>query len=684
MSWAPTRWVKRAGIVLGVLVGVDLLLRVTLGAASVPPIEDDPDTRPFFFAMPRAVEAIFVVDEEDGVFRTSPRLLRADPPWAQPQEFPAQRGPEGVRVAFLGGSSLQAVGFAPAETFAARAGAAIEAAVPGRRVDVLNLGSGPANTRQLGRIAAQLGPLRPDVLVIHTAHNDAGGLGFHEALLDASIARRRTTRRIAEASATYDLLRRLRESRAGPTADRGLFGPERDSSQLGVEVPRSVPSLSESVFLIGGPWHNEYTAPTYAAYVAEHQRLLTMMFEQSLSALVRNAHDQGTEVVLVKPAANLRSFAPAVSVHLAPDTVSRRRGKRFRALVKLARDTLRRARVAFVDDPLPLGAPAAEAACAIALPLLDEAETISDSWADLHFVRGTCLLHVDPAAAPASFARARDLSPAHAPDHRAPSALLDAVERTARAQGVPCIDLPAALAAAAGGGVPGSDLFLDNIHLNAAGHRVAGAAVAKALLDVPGVRTIPPERPADPTATEFLALLKAPKPGPKRPLPPTLVDDLERATPDPRDLKAGNLGEGDFGEPDDSVPSVGHIDAAPNDPVPTERQVAPAPDDSVPSVGHVDAPIPGGEAPSDAPPGEPEAPPVSPDALGDPEAEDRSGNVGDVDVGTPTQVDDPPPEEDWELDQPDTDRSGNLGEGDFGDPEKTNQGEGDDGPKPGD
>jgi len=676
------RWAKRAAIGGAVLVAVDLLLRVTAGAAPIPPIEADEDSSPFYFAMPRAVEAIFVGDEATETFHTAPRLLKTDPPWAQDQTFPAQRGPNGVRIAFVGGSSLQGLPFPAAETFPALAGAAVEAAVPGRRVDVLNLGSGPANTRQIGRIAAQLGPLRPDVLVIHTGHNDAGGLGFHEALLEASMARRRPLRRLAEASATYRVLRRVRESRAGPTADRSLLGPTRDTSQLGVEVPRTVPSLSESVFLIGGPWHNEYTATAYAAYVSEHRRLLAPQFEESLRALVQNSRDQGMEVVLVKPASNLRHFAPTVSVHLAPGEVTRRETKRFGALLKLARDKLRRAKVAFVPAPLPLGHATSKAVCADIMGLLDEAEAISASWADLHFVRGTCLLHTDPAAAPASFRLARDLSPAHAPDHRAPSSLLDAIDRVAASEGATVVDLPAALARAAEGGVPGDDLFLDNIHLNAAGHRAAGAALGRALASVRGVRTIAADRPADPTVAEFKELLKPKPKKPRRPPPPPR-EDLDRATPNPMDLRAGNLGEGDFGGEPAPAPSTDTLGVPEPPPVSPDALSGPDEDRSA-NVGEFDVGnIEPAAAPSTDTVGVPEAPPVSPDALA-PEVEDRSDNVGEDDVGTPTEVEDPPPEEDPLGEDPDTDRSGNLGEGDFGDPEKTNQGEGDTGPVPGD
>jgi lysophospholipase L1-like esterase len=544
-----------------------------------------------------------------------------------------------VRIAFLGGSTVQGLPYPPEKTFPSLAAAAIEAEVPGRKVDVLNLGTGTANSHQLGRIAGQLSSLKPDVVVIEAGHNDAGHLGFHKALLQASINRRRPLRRIAEWSATYRLLRGVRERRWGPTSDRALFGPVRDSSELGVEVPRGVPSLSKSVFLIGEPWANDYQAAAYAAYVMEHRRLLARTFERAVRTLVRNARRDGAVVVLIKPGANLRNIAPALSFHSAPEDFSRRVGKHFAALISLSRAKLRRARVAFVAAPLPVGDARAKAVCAEVSPLLDEAEGISSSWADLHYMRGLCLLHTEPDSAAPSFRLARDLSPTHAPAHRAPSSLLDALDRIAAGARVPLVDLPESLAKASPSGVPGSDLFADAIHLNEAGHAVAAKALAAVLSTLPAVRSISPTRAPDLSPKKYLAARKA-----KKTRPPPVVFEAAQPTPNPEDLRSGNVGEDDHGGEEASLPPV---------------------------------------VLRDAPLGIPEMAPISPDAIGDPE-EDRSGNLGEDDHGTPTPLKEEPQEQEDDGEMPATDRTGNLGEGDYGDPSRTNQGEGDEGPTPGD
>jgi lysophospholipase L1-like esterase len=707
-------WAKLgAAVAGGVFLLLEVGLRVAGGAEAVPSIEDDPESRPFYFAMPRAVERIFVLDQEAEVFRTDPRLTEGDEPWAQDQEFPAQRTTSAIRIAFVGGSSLQGRPFKASATFPALAGAALEARFPGRRVDILNLGSGPANSRQIGRIADQLGPLRPDVLVFHTGDNDAGYCAFHEALLTASKARRRPVRRLLEASAIHHRLRRFREDRWGRTADRGLFGPEQDTSQLGVEVPTGVPSLSESVFEIEAGWEDEYAAQTYADLVEEHDRLLPELFERTLRELVRNARDQGMEVVLAIPASNLRDFAPRVSLHHRPGAVSRRTSKRFHALIKLARERMRRSSVAFTKENLPIGDPQATKICSTVLPLLDEALEISDSWADAHFLRGTCLLHTDRKAAATALRKARDLSPAHAPNHRASGSILAAVARVAEQEETPVIDLPAALAAASEAGVPGSDLFLDNVHLNAAGHRIAASAVADVLAQLRTVRLGGANRAPDPSPKEFVALRDAAeKQAERRQALAGMARTREttRQVRDHGDLKAGNLGEDDYGLPDDPVPrspnaradprkedrsgNVGEHDVgiasaavpASTDTVGPEPRAPVSPDalsrdelDRSTNVGEYDVGVTYDVQPAprtDTVGPDPRAP-VSPDAVS--KEEDRSGNLGEDDFGAPTAPKDELPTEDWNVEPRATDRSGNLGEGDHGDP-SGNLGEDDHGP----
>ena len=625
---------RLGGVGLALILVFEVGLRLLPVSAPIVSLADDPDTRAFYFAMPRGLEQVFSLEADEGVFRTASSLTRTDDPWVQPQEFPARRGPDDLRIAFLGGSSLQGAAFPVEETFPALAAAALEARFPGRRMEVINLGSGHANTRQLGRIAAQLGPLRPDVLVIHAGHNDAGYVAFHEVLLTASAARRAPLRRAAERSAIFRSVRRFREGRWGKTADRGVFGPERDTSQLGVEIPRSVPVLSESVFQIRAKRHDETTPTRYAELVEEHERLLPALFERSLRELVRNARDQGMEVVLAKPASNLRDVAPGVGLHRRPQQVSRRSGKRFDALTRLARERMRRGLVAFSSPLLPFGDPKAIAVCETVLPLVTQAMQISDSHAEPHFLLGTCLMHTDPAAAATSFRTARDLAPAHAPAHRAPSSIEAAIDRVAASAKVPVIDLPTALAAASESGVPGFDLFLDNVHLNGAGHRAAAAAVADALAELRCVKFGTPDRPSDPSPAEFIAQRKAAARAAtkvaQQPPPPRFVEPPPRfVEPPPKlseaELRAGNLGE----DPPAPLPDV-----------------------------------------------------------------DRSANVGEVEfppaeelpaaVETPTPApQEPSPAPEQEGTPPETDRSGNLGEDDYGDP-STNQGEGDEGPVPSD
>jgi len=153
-------------------------------------------------------------------------------------------------------------------------------------------------------------------------------------------------------------------------------------------------------------------------------------------------------------------------------------------------------------EPPPLGSPQAVQACAPALELLAEAEDISDSYALLHFLKGTCLIHSKPEAAHEAFVKARDLSPAMAPFQRASSDLTKVVAEVGHAKDVPVVDIQAKIAAGSELGIPEGKYFADNIHFSAAGHREAAEALVEELEKRPALIDGPRSRTPDPPAEE--------------------------------------------------------------------------------------------------------------------------------------------------------------------------------------
>ncbi len=502
-----------------------------------------------YFAMPEAFHPLFELDEDAEVFRTNPKLYRGDGFYVQEQDFPAVRTPEAVRVAFIGGSSVQGWPYRVADVaFPALTGKRLQQKFPDARVDVINAGVGSYNSFQLASVVDQLDAFKPDVLVIYTGHNDQGYYFFYKAFLDGAGAGRTTLLRLLNKLQFFQRLRRARDRK------RMEVNPRE-----GGDLPEEFRAEDENIFQLDPESQDEYHPGYYAEMVAQHERLLPGFFENNLSDLIVAARAAGMHVVLATPVGNLRDYEPRLNLHYHPDQLSRADRKEFDRLITQAREMMVQGGVAPRDmTPIeangeyvepghepqvqtvpgthPLGHPSAVHNCAAILPVIEQALAISDTWAEAHYLKGTCLLHTDHAAARESLVRARDLSPAQAPRQRAPTYLQDVVRKVAAAQEVPLVDLPTIFADQTETGVPGADLFVDNLHFNGFGHRVAADAIADAVAKLPPFAEGVEGRPADPDPKEVVRILEEKRKNPKWGmdlLPPGVGEGLE--------------GEGDYG-----------------------------------------------------------------------------------------------------------------------------------------
>lgn len=513
-----------------------------------------------YFAMPEAFHPLFGLDEEGQTFETAEHLYSGDGFWVQEQSFPAVRTPAAVRVAFIGGSSVQGWPYREADiVFPALTGRRLQEQFPDTRVDVINAGVGSYNSFQLASVVDQLDAFKPDVLVVYTGHNDQGYYFFYKAFLDGFGSGATPVRRLLNKMQLFQHLRKFRDKHYGRSSDGTLFG--------GVENPMEGGDLStqfradeENVFQLDPESQSKYSEDRYAELVAQHERLLPGFFERNLTELVTAAKASGMHVLLATPASNLRDYEPRLNLHYRPELLTRAQKTEFAALIKQARELMVQGGVAprdmtdieangeyvepghepqvkIVEGSHPLGHPNAIHNCATVLPIIDRAIAISDTWAEAHFLRGACLLHTDPAAAREALIRARDLSPAQAPRQRAPTYLEAVVKKVAAAQGVPLVDIPRAFAEQTETGVPGADLFVDNLHFNGFGHRVAADAIAEAVAKLPPFASGIGSRAPDPDPREVVEALVEKKQNPKWGM------GLK-----PAGTGEGLLGEGDYGK----------------------------------------------------------------------------------------------------------------------------------------
>jgi len=512
-----------------------------------------------YFAMPEAFHPLFELDEEAGVFRTNEKLYTGDGFYVQEQDFLAVRSPEAVRVAFIGGSSVQGWPYRREDlVFPALAGSRLGQKFPDARVDVINAGVGSYNSFQLASVVDQLEAFSPDVLVIYTGHNDQGYYFFYKAFLDGAGSGATTMKRLLNRLQLYQQARKLRDKHLGKTGDGSLFG-KASNPREGGDLPDKFRAQDENIFQLDPESQSLYSPREYAEFVKQHERLLPGFFKQNLTDLVTTARATGMHVVLATPVGNLRDYEPRLNLHYHPEQLSRGDRKEFAGLMEQAREMMVQGGVAprdmtgieangeyvepghepqvqIVEGTHPLGHPDAVHNCTAVLPLLDRALAISDTWAEAHFLRGACLLHTDHAAAREALVKARDLSPAQAPRQRAPTYLQVVVREVAAEQKVPLVDLPTIFADQTETGVPGADLFVDNLHFNGFGHRVAADAIADEVAKLAPFTEGVASRPPDPDPKDVVKALEQKRRNPKWGmdlLPPGVGEGLE--------------GEGDYG-----------------------------------------------------------------------------------------------------------------------------------------
>jgi tetratricopeptide (TPR) repeat protein len=289
----------------------------------------------------------------------------------------------------------------------------------------------------------------PDLVIIYTGHNE-----FLEERTYGALKKLPSTLRglggLLSRTRTYAVTRRL-------------LGRDRDQPAPGGAPRPWLPAEVKTRLDDGvGPdaFHRD---DAWRKQVLLHYRF-------NLNRMVTRARSAGVAVVLVTPASNLRDCAPFKSQHR--EGLGDQELQRFRSLLDVA------------DKAEEDGHPDQ------ALAALDEAASIDDRYAHLHYRRGKLLDRLGrygDAKTALMRARDEDVCPL-----RAPTPLGQIVTEVAAELHVPLIDFVALLEHRCEHGIPGANLFLDHVHPTIEGHR----RLALALLDQmtqQGIVTLGPE-----------------------------------------------------------------------------------------------------------------------------------------------------------------------------------------------
>jgi hypothetical protein len=184
-------------------------------------------------------------------------------------------------------------------------------------------------------------------------------------------------------------------------------------------------------------------------------------YERNLRSIARHAKERGDILVLCELISNLRDWEPNSSVYgsLPPEEAAR---------LETIRENLEQKGIS--DKP-----PGAAEWHALS-------EAAPEHAGILYSLAGAALREGDTETARQCFTRARDLD---AIPWRAPTAVVAIVEKVAREEAVPLVPLTAAFFRKADQGIPGYDLFADNVHPNLYGQYLFVRELLQVLAGLP-------------------------------------------------------------------------------------------------------------------------------------------------------------------------------------------------------
>jgi tetratricopeptide (TPR) repeat protein len=415
------RLLTQLGIGLAALIVVELALRATgLGppATLADPYVGFDGSRP-----------LFLPDATGNFLQTAPYKLRH----FNDQQFAVQKPANTVRVVCLGGSTTYGRPYSDSTSFAGWLRELLPLADPTRNWEVINAGGVSYASYRVAAVMEELTAYDPDIFVLYTGHN--------EFLEERTYAELQET-----PSGLLALLSTLRRTALFHLAERTLGtlpadnGPPEGASLLPGEV-RTL--LDRSVGL------DAYSRDEpLRVRIFDHLRLnLTRMADLAAAA--------GSELVLVTPASELTDCRPFKSEH--SEGLSPERADAIDALLAGLELTGGEELLSHADTVAALSAAVRD----------DPGHALSwYQWGRSLQATGKS----DQALAALRRARDEDIVPL-----RAPSQVRDIVVAAAAEAELHCLDWETRLGELTqeltGAAIPGSDFFLDHVHMTIDGNR---------------------------------------------------------------------------------------------------------------------------------------------------------------------------------------------------------------------
>jgi tetratricopeptide (TPR) repeat protein len=355
------------------------------------------------------------------------RTVHAREPFFFPQEFPAEKPRNGVRVFCFGGSTVYGHPYEADTAFPKWLELELAAGDRARSWQVINCGGVSYASYRLAPLVREILHYQPDLVVLATGHNEFLEDRTYQPLKSRSAA-------AAWVQNSAWSLRLVNVAR-------------RCVSRRPAEEPPIAPEVEPRLDQASG----------YASYHRDdawHERVVAQ-FEESVRAMVTECRAAGVPVILVRLGSNLRDCPPFKSEHQPGLSAAQER----------AWQSAFEAGTAAEDANLPL-----------ALDHYREAEAVDAEFAllDYHIARALDRLGRKTEALEYYVkAREKDVCPL-----RIIKPLEEVLSRIAAETATPLVDAASLIAAKARDGIPGFDWYVDHVHPTIGGHQQIAQALA--------------------------------------------------------------------------------------------------------------------------------------------------------------------------------------------------------------
>lgn len=338
--------------------------------------------------------------------------------WFNPQSFPVKKEEGTVRIFCLGGSTTYGRPYKDNTSFAGWLREFLPKTDPTQNWEVINAGGISYASYRVARLMEELAEYEPDLIIVYSGHNE-----FLEA---------RTYQNLKELPEFVLKLSGLASHLRIYSLLHNIFFDQQDL--LSEEVK---PILDNSV----GPkdYHRD----------DQLRSVVLKDYENSLRNIVNLGEKAGAKTILVTPASNLQDFSPFKSESNSELTEP-----------DIQKITMLKKNINSAIDKKNY-----EQAAVIAKQAVD----ISNRDADLLYQYGQILLKLNRVDEAKNFfikSRDEDICPL-----RALSPTIKIVAKVAKEKNTGFLDFDKIVGELSNSGIPGSDLFLDHVHLTIDGYR---------------------------------------------------------------------------------------------------------------------------------------------------------------------------------------------------------------------